>query len=304
MGAGGVSGRDPYEEGGLIGWVTVATRASADGIEIAVTVEEQSAPAGGLSVGQIPVPAETPIPLPAASVGPDRSSSAALPLPSAGALAPGTYFQVNPYLGGDPIRNCDRGCADYRQIVFTVPAGWATSDGLVYKHLDQPGEVTFSAWTVDHVYADPCHWRGSALSPLDISHTHLSGAFIYLDKTDGGLTNQAGRNASGLTQVTLGGQVALKIELSVPAQLNLSSCDRGEFRSWSEWSVVDGANAHNRPGQLDVVYEVDVDRRPLVIDSSHMPQTSDADLAELRAILGSMIVDRGPGWATPSPSGG
>jgi hypothetical protein len=41
------------------------------------------------------------------------------------------------------------------------------------------------------------------------------------------------------------------------------------------------------------VYMVDVDRRLLVIDASHMPATSAADLAELKAILASMIIDRG-----------
>jgi len=30
-----------------------------------------------------------------------------------------------------------------------------------------------------------------------------------------------------------------------------------------------------------------------VIDASHMPATSAADLAELKAILASMIIDRG-----------
>jgi hypothetical protein len=38
---------------------------------------------------------------------------------------------------------------------------------------------------------------------------------------------------------------------------------------------------------------VSVDRWPLVIDASHMPATSAADLGELEAILASMIIDRG-----------
>ena len=218
-----------------------------------------------------------------------------LPLPAAGDLAPGTYFLANPYLDANPIRGCNRSCSDYQRIIFTLPAGWATSDGLVYKHLDQPGEVAFSAWTVDMVYADPCHWQGSVLSRLDLrDHTHdATGAIVPLENGDGGLAHQVGRNASALTQVTLGGQIALKVALSTPAQLDVATCDRGQFRSWAEWDVVDGANSHNAPGQMDVVYMVDVDRMPLVIDASHMPATSEADLAELQAILASMIIDRG-----------
>jgi hypothetical protein len=220
-----------------------------------------------------------------------------IPIPKAGPpLAPGTYFLANPYSGNNPPLNCNRGCADYQRIIFTLPAGWAISNGLVYKHLNQPGEVAFSAWTVDQVYGDPCHWQGSALSPLDLAnHSHAANGAIVLAPYDGGLAHQALRGPlpRALTPVRLGGESALRIDLSVPANLDISSCDKGQFRSWTVWEVVDGADSHYAPGQLDSVYMVDVDRRPLVIDASHMPTTSPADLAELKAILASMIIDRG-----------
>ena len=207
--------------------------------------------------------------------------------PPAIALDPGTYFLPNPYTDDDPVRSCARGCADYKQIIFTLPAGWTIRDGLVAKHRDQPGEVAFSAWTVDQVYADPCHWQagvlGSAPGEQDLATR---------------LRNEAGRDPSAPTEVSLGGVPALRIELSTPTQLDTASCDGGEFRSWSEWDV-DGTNSHNAPGQLDVVYVVDVDRRPLVIDASHMPAASKQDLAELEAVLASMIIDRGPAWGAP-----
>ncbi len=223
-----------------------------------------------------------------------------LPLPKSGALGPGTYFFSNP----DPV--CAGGCSAYRWIYFTLPAGWGTSNGLVYKNLNQPGEVAFSFWTVDQVYADPCHWQGSALSPLDITHTSYdaaTGAYV-LGPYEGGLANQflRGPLPRALTPVTFAfvdatgaswPTDALRIDLSVPAGLNISTCDKRRFRSWTEWHVADGANSHSAAGQLDSVYMVDVDRRPLVIDASHMPATSAADLAELEAILASMIIDRG-----------
>jgi hypothetical protein len=37
---------------------------------------------------------------------------------------------------------------------------------------------------------------------------------------------------------------------------------------------------------------VDVDRFPLVIDASHMPATSESDLAELNVILASLVIVR------------
>jgi len=218
-------------------------------------------------------------------------------LPKSGALAPGTYFLAN------PDTSCAGGCSAYAGIYFTLPPGWASSKGLVYKHLNQPGEVAFSAWTVDQVYADPCDWQGSALSPLDLAnHSHAANGAIVLAPYDGGLANQAFRGPlpRALTPVKLtdlwagqrGSVLALRIDLSVPAALDISTCDKGEFRSWTEWHS-NGANSHNAGGQLDSMYMVDVDRRPLVIDASHMPATSQADLAELKAILASMIIDRG-----------
>ena len=288
-GAGGAMAVTTYEESGFIGWVTVATRASADGVEIAVTVEEQLASFAGLETIRTPASSATPVALPTTPV----SLPPADPLPASGVLPPGTYSLANPASAGGG--NCTAGCAGYQRIIFTLPAGWATTDGLVYKHFDQPGEVAFSAWTVDQVYADPCHWQGSALSPLDLAnHSHDATGAIILAPEDGGLANQAfrGPRPRALTQVTLGGVAALKIELSVPAQLALTTCDRWEFRSWTEWHVVDGANSHNAPGQLDDVYLVDVDRRPLVIDVSHGPTSSRQDLAELELVLASMIIDR------------
>jgi hypothetical protein len=227
-----------------------------------------------------------------------------VPLPTAGALAPGTYFLVNPYRGGNPALNCNPGCAWYSRIIFTLPAGWSISDGLVSKHKGQPGEVAFSAWTVDQVYADPCHWQGSALSPLDLAFRNSNAIErVPPGPHDGGLANQALRGPlpRALTPVTIPAvdvsglrypTSTLRIDLSVPATLDIATCDKGQFRSWTVWEVPDGANSHNVSGQLDAVYQIDVDRRPLVIDASHMPGTSAADLAELQAIIASLVIDR------------
>lgn len=224
---------------------------------------------------------------PHGTLPPSASTTA---IPENGPLAPGTYTLAKP-AGWLP---------DYRKLIVTLPAGWAISDGLVHKHLDRVDEVAFSVWTVNRVYDDPCNWQESPLSEIDLSddqvhinfHEATTGSTVR-SPLHGGLANQIGRNASGLISVELGGQPALKIELSVPAQLDLATCDLGQFRSWTGLSATgDDANAHHTPGQIDVVYMVDVDRAPLVIDVSHMPATSASDLAELEAILASMIVDR------------
>lgn len=224
----------------------------------------------------------TPTPLPFATPG---------DLPSAASLEPGTYVIANPYEDDDPIRSCNQGCSDYRAITLTVPAGWATADGLIYKHLNEPTEVALSVWTPGDIYLDPCRWQTSEVDSEPSAHID-DGDDIVLDD-DYPLLNQSGREAAAPTNVILGGVRAMRIELWIPGVLDIASCDQGEFRSWTEWDLPGGANSHHAPGQVDVVYFVDVDRRTLFIDASHMPAASESDLAELEAILESMVIDRG-----------
>ena len=226
----------------------------------------------------------------------EHAAEALRPLPCAGAIEAGTYVMPNPYADDDPVRDCDRGCSAYESLVVTLPDGWAITDGLLHKHLGQPDEMAISVWTVGGVYADPCHWADSALTELDLAnHSHAPDGELILDtSSEGGLLNQLGRSASAATIVPFGGpyfsQPTVRIELSVPPELDIATCDRGEFRSWTEWDVADGANSHHAPGQIDAVYMVDLDRRPLVLDASHMPETAPADLAELEEILASMRI--------------
>ena len=65
-----------------------------------------------------------------------------------------------------------------------------------------------------------------------------------------------------------------------------------EYRSWTEFGVPDGANSHHAAGQIVVIYLVFGDRHPLLIDASHMPAATPDDLAELQAILDSIVIDR------------
>jgi len=248
---------------------------------------------------------------PVASVRPDFPP--ALALPKTGALDPISYYLANP--NADSTGRCMRACSAYRQIIFTLPAGWSTKDGLVYKHFGEAGEVAFSAWAVRDVFDDPCHWQRSTLSPIDITHqTGVVNGAVVLAPYVGGLAHQALRGPvpRAITPLTFatfwpggsGRVTALQIDLSVPAQLDLSTCDGGQFRSWpvaysgseltSASSLAEaGANFHHVSGQLDSAYMINVDGSPLVIDASHMPSSSLADLAELKSIVASMVIDQG-----------
>jgi hypothetical protein len=178
------------------------------------------------------------------------------------------------------------GGATPADITFTVPAGWASRYGIPNKDRGGPGEIAVGNWIIGNVYSDPCQWKGALLDP-PVGPT--------IDDLATALVAQKRRNASAPTDVTLGGYPAKRVELSIPTDLDRATCDEGVIRTWvapgEDTALVNETeNLGMHPGQLNVVYIVDVNGDRLVIDTWHMPGTSAADLAELDAILASMRI--------------
>ncbi len=73
------------------------------------------------------------------------------------------------------------------------------------------------------------------------------------------------------------------MELRTPAGIDLADCDNGQFRSWGgRWT---------NPGQRDMLWILDVDGVPLVIDASLDAGTSAQDQAETTKIAESTKID-------------
>lgn len=167
------------------------------------------------------------------------------------------------------------------------------------KNLGQPGEVAISFWTPEGVYSDPCR-PTTDLSPIDLAdHTHTDGGELILMRYPQiGLSAQDDRAATDARWVIVDdpsedeGTIALRLELTVPADLDLASCDGGVYVAWPGTHAGDRANDNHVPGQTDIVYQVDVDLGPLLIDASFRPESSPEDVEELYAVLGSIVVDR------------
>ncbi len=148
----------------------------------------------------------------------DREVEPAMPLPSDGALQPGTYY-------------IPEGDMAPRRFTFTVPAGWANEEGWIIKNLEgEPinrygvtNDVVLVTYFVTHVYTDICNWQGS-----------LNEVGPTVDDLAAALVAQAGRLASAPADVTLGGFPAKRIELTVPADLDVDDCDGGNVRFWPD----------------------------------------------------------------------
>ena len=196
------------------------------------------------------VPTPTPTPTPTLSAGP---------------LAAGTYR----------LTTADDPSAEIvlpEGSTITVPAGWVAAGGSRVNK--DEATVGFWNWEGDFstVYQDPCQWQGSEIEP-PVGPT--------VDDLANALASQAERGDAVPVDVTIGGYDGKLIELSVPPDIDFADCDHGEFRSWS-------GRFHQGPGQVDLVYILDVDGQRTVIDAAYMPSTSEAVQAERQAIIDSI----------------
>ena len=191
--------------------------------------------------------------------------------PQIGSLESGTYtdYAVN----GTDIN-----------VRFTVPSGWQWQDEYMAKTSAEPPDgAAIGFWTFDvQVYTDPCRWQGATPVPS----TGLTAHDVVV-----ALAEQKARAASAVIErkAPSGGDPwpAWTVELGVPDDLDVSQCDRGEFRSWGPDL---NARVHEGPGQRDKVWVVDVGSERLVIDASFYDGTPAATKAEIDAILDSMVV--------------
>ncbi|MCC2032691.1 hypothetical protein [Microbacterium allomyrinae] len=197
------------------------------------------------------------------------------------------------------LKNPNPGASDFETIEYTVPSGWQTGGVYIGKDLGQPGEVAISFWTPAGVYSDPCR-RTTDLSPIDLAdHTHSEGGdLILLSYPRIGLSAQQGREATEARSVIVDdpsedhGTITLRLELTVPPDLDLASCDDGVYVAWPGRNAGDRPNDNHVAGQTDIIYQVDFDLGPLIIDASFRPDSSRQSIEELYAVLGSIVVDR------------
>lgn len=214
-------------------------------------------------------PSPTAVPSPGSSV---------LDLP-VGSLVPGMTYRIT-----------DRCCVSPTGIYLTAPAGWETFDPIFIgkNALDDPGvgvyDILLGAHLVGNVYTGGCQWQGTALDP-PVGPT--------VDDLATALVAQGGPDTAAPTDVMIGGYHGKKVELSIPADVDLTTCDKeNTFPVFGRWSAaaypLGGGPWTYGSGQHDTVYIVDVNGTRQVIDTMYLPGTSAANLAELEQILASI----------------
>lgn len=175
----------------------------------------------------------------------------------------------------------------------TVPDGWSGCDGgLLGKEFGAPaGPALIGFWSVDNVYADPCGWLDGGLMDPAIGPTVADLATALGDQT---LTE-----ASDPADDTLGGLPATHVQLTVPVDLDTTTCDVDpveqigtEFRFWngpgeSVWWI----GAQDAPGLIGDVWATDLDGTRIVVQAAYFSDADEAEVDEVMAIVRSITFE-------------
>lgn len=213
-------------------------------------------------------------PSPSISASPSPSASISAPAAQSGQLQPGTYTARVP---GSNVT-----------AQFTVPAGWNWVDGwiLTKSTTDAPDGHGIGFLSGEaQVYTDPCQWEGSEPDPATGPTARALVDALAAQPLRGSSTPVERKAAGPRDPFQWSGWT---IDTTVPADVDFTKCDRGQFRSWGP----DGnARYHQGPGQRDTIWAIDVnterDTRIQVVIAS-FPTTPEQTMAEIEAILDSM----------------
>jgi hypothetical protein len=203
-------------------------------------------------------------------VGTDSPPAPSVPAMAEGELEPGTYV----------MKSLDADFDASHRITVDVPDGYeGSAEGDVVRKLGRVSQTAVSIWVIGDVYGDACEWSSTLLNPPPVSS---------VDDLATALADQRGLRVSTLTDITLDGYAGTHMERTVPAGTNLDVCSGAEFRLWL---ATDGGQRYVDPGQHDLLWIVDVDGTPLVIDAAVGPGNSAQVRAELIEIAESIRID-------------
>jgi hypothetical protein len=211
--------------------------------------------------GSADLPAATASPAPLASTAPSESTATKW-LPHSAPLAAGDYA-IDLTAEFEPLR-----------LRLTVPAGWSSAQTFdIYK-----GDVTLAPWTITHIYTDGCRSQDSLLK-VGPSVDDLADALASLEA----------RLPVGPTATTIGGSDALLVSLTLPLDVDLSTCRDSEgYRNWPDPGPVLAYGHWSAPGQVDDVYVIDLEGKRLVLVASYPGDTPEGVRTELQGVIDSI----------------
>ena len=209
--------------------------------------------------------------LPSITESPSPSAAPPSPAPlapSTGSMEAGRYRWTSQ--GGD--------------VSFDVPDGWTGGPGAISKNVDSQADVTLAhnlpgtTYEVTHVYSDACASE-NALEPIGATVDDLVAALEAQENVD-----------VAVADVTAGSVVGKRIAIEQAASLaDRSGCRHGPEGPLQIWAdEAETGFFALAPGFSGIAYVFEVDGDRFVFSGAYGPEASDADIAELDAIIESM----------------
>lgn len=168
-------------------------------------------------------------------------------------------------------------------VSITVPAtssspwvGLPDEFELINAPCEGSGPVWINATLVAHVYTDSCRWKSSSVE--------APTAFDLVSK----LQAQEGHDTSAATDTTVGPFRATRLDVSVPADFDDTTCDDGVLGLWERA----GEMRNIVPGTTVQIYVAEVDGVTLVVTAGYHPEDASPELlAEINSMLATLRVD-------------
>ena len=185
-----------------------------------------------------------------------------------GPLDPGRYV----------IKTYDPAFNDSHRITIDVPDGFE-GFGETGVHATGAGgaDTDVFLYDVGYTFADACDWKGT-LTPISSA-----------DELVAALAGQRGLNPTSPTDVVVSGFSGTTMEITVPPQAELDRCSEGRMQAWAIQSA-----GHILLGVADqhvLLWILDVDGVPLIIDATLGAGASEEDRAELEQMVESIQID-------------
>jgi hypothetical protein len=245
-----------------------SSSASAPLARLTVPRSGRSFEISGSFAGWLQVAGSTEPPAPrTATAVPTATASAAVRIPSSGDIPSGTY-------------HVPAGPSNELGYTLEMPSGWLAENGgrTLSKHPDDPREVGINSYVISGIFAESCG-PDDSVRPIGPTADDLANALV----------NQPGGESAGPFDITLGGYAGKRVDLTVPDDLDISTCRIPiGLRVWEDDG---GKNLVVLTDGSVSVYIVEVDGRRLVLSTQHRAGSEPADVAEMNAIIESIDIE-------------
>ncbi|MDX1469314.1 MAG: hypothetical protein R3258_08225 [Acidimicrobiia bacterium] len=163
-------------------------------------------------------------------------------------------------------------------VILTMPEGWITQDGLPMANKAPNEDAGFAFYTVGRISSDPCERAGGvAVGSFDA----LAEALVDLPDI----------SSTGPVDTTLGGLPAQRVDLTVAAGFDASSCNApGGLQIW--YSELAGNYFVLLDDHTASVYIIEVAGQRQVYVTSVRNGATEQAIAELRSITESIHFDQ------------